>query len=74
MGFMLQMLYASDLCFYRLKFKQSLGISSAIEKLRYDFLNIKAEIEEWGEIVSNSCQPMEFIKSKYGGICKNIEQ
>jgi len=45
---MLQMLYASDLCFYRLKFKQSLGISSAIEKLRYDFLNIKAEIEEWG--------------------------
>lgn len=49
-------------------------ISSAIEKLSYDFLNIKAEIEEWGEIVSNSCQPMEFIKFKYGRICKNIEQ
>ena len=74
MGFMLQMLYVNGLCFYRLESKQGLVISSAIEKLSYDFLNIKAEIEEWGEIVSNSCQPMEFIKFKYGQICKNIEQ
>jgi len=32
------------------------GDSSAIEKLRSDYLKYKAETEEWGAIVSNSCQ------------------
>ena len=32
------------------------GDSSAIEKLRSDYLKIKAETEEWGAIVSDSCQ------------------
>ena len=52
---------------------RSWGDFSAIMKLNSDYLKIQAEIEEWGAIVSKSCQPVEFIESKCGGIYKDIE-
>ena len=54
---------------------RSKGGSNSIDgRMRNEYTRIKISVFEWGEIATNTVQPLHIIDSKYNEYCTEIEQ